>query len=877
MLLGAWLLPASPQAGLFPFVLPWDDASPGITDLSGWIPKPAGKYGHIRAGPGGHLYAGQERIRLHGVDLAFSANFPAKDDADKIAARMARFGINIVRFHIMDMSRFPEGLLARNGTNTRDLDPEALDRLDWFSSRLKGHGIYSYLCLLNYRPFNSADGLPKEIEQMGDPFQGRHVVGFWDTGILDLQKAYARAMLSRRNPYTKLTWAEDPAVAFVEINNENGLIHAWLGGTVDQLPGIFLADLKAQWNRWLKARYGSTAKLKDAWGASEEPLGGEMLANAGFARGTDPWKVELHEGAEATATAAGEVPDALRGTKSVRLAVTKLGTQEWHVRFEQTGLKVLAGRPYTLSFWAKAGPLASGPSAFSVSIEQAHEPWRYLGLAGRADLTTGWKRFQFVVVIDPGEDDARLVFDPPMKIGTYWLAGVSLRPGGVFGLRPDERLEAGTVEAFSKSQVGERTPRAQRDWIRFLWETEDRYWQAMHRLLKDDLKVRGLVIGTVVGCSTPNLMARLDAIDAHAYWQHPVFPGRPWDWQNWFVNNRSMVNDPGGTLPGLALRRVLGKPFCVTEYGHAAPAGFVGEGSLLRDAYAALQDWDYVSTSRYSHHSDWDIKRIRNWFDIDTHPTKMLTMIPAAAMFLRGDVSAAREVVVAALSPDQEIDALRHGNPWDLVHAGTAGVAPETSLVHRVAIAVGGEALPATALRPDQALPKGPRYVSDTNELAWDLTDSKRGVVTVDTRSSKAVVGYGAGKKFDLGGVRIEPGPTMQDGWSAITVTVMDGDLASRPVRLLITATGRAENTRMGWKNAELTSVGGDWGEAPTLVEGIPARITLPLPAKSAKAWPLDERGQRRSPLPVASSPSGLALLTIGPQHQTLWYEVEVK
>jgi hypothetical protein len=338
-----------------------------------------------------------------------------------------------------------------------------------------------------------------------------------------------------------------------------------------------------------------------------------------------------------------------------------------------------------------------------------------------------------------------------------------------------------------------------------------------------------------------------------------------------------MVNEPGGTLPDLALRRVWAKPFCVTEYGHAAPAGFVGEGSLLRGAYAALQDWDYISTSRYSHHSDWNIRRIRNWFDIDTHPTKMLTMIPAAAMFLRGDVSAAREVVVAPLDVEREIDGLRHAAAWGLVSAGTAGVSRETALVHRVAIATEGQAVPAGALRPDQANPKGPRYVSDTNELAWDLTDAKRGVVTVNTKASKAVVGYGAGHRYDLGGVVIEPGPTMQDGWSAITVTVMDGDLATRLVHLLITATGRAENSHMGWKNAELTTVGADWGEAPTLVEGIPARITFPLPAKGVRAWPLDERGQRRSPLRVESGAGGNAVVSISPDDKTLWYEVEAK
>jgi hypothetical protein len=63
-------MPAAEPAPLFPFVLPWDDASPGITDLSGWLPKPARKFGPVRVGPDGHLYTGDRRLRPTGVDLA---------------------------------------------------------------------------------------------------------------------------------------------------------------------------------------------------------------------------------------------------------------------------------------------------------------------------------------------------------------------------------------------------------------------------------------------------------------------------------------------------------------------------------------------------------------------------------------------------------------------------------------------------------------------------------------------------------------------------------------------------------------------------------------------------------------------------------------
>ncbi|MFA0771353.1 MAG: hypothetical protein REDVDVYQ_001875, partial [Candidatus Fervidibacter sp.] len=47
--LGGWwtMQKAQPQADekgdLFPFVLPWDDATPSVTNISHWLHKPAGK------------------------------------------------------------------------------------------------------------------------------------------------------------------------------------------------------------------------------------------------------------------------------------------------------------------------------------------------------------------------------------------------------------------------------------------------------------------------------------------------------------------------------------------------------------------------------------------------------------------------------------------------------------------------------------------------------------------------------------------------------------------------------------------------------------------------------------------------------------------
>jgi hypothetical protein len=871
LVFAGWVRGDEPPSRLFPFVLPWDDASDGVTHLSAWLPKPAGQLGTVHAGKDGHLYTGDQRVRFFGVNLCFSGCFPRHADADKVAARMAKFGINAVRFHHMDMQTFPGGIRARKAKGTGELDPEALDRLGYLVARLKEHGIYTNLNLLVSRPFNGADGLPAEIEQID--WKDRAVTGFFYEPALRVQKDYARSLLTYRNPHTKLKFAEDPAVAFVEINNENGLVHAWLGRQVDRLPDVFRKDLLRKWNDWLRRRHGTTAKLRAAWGVKEVKPGKELIANAGFAKGLEPWVLERHENAEGSAAASDDVPPPVRSAsssaRSARITVTRTSPMAWHVQFNQRGINLQSGRTHTLTFWAKANK----PLQLSAGVGQAHEPWKELGLLADVRLTNEWKPFRFVFLPSASDHDARVNFSNlAAQTATVWLAGVSLRPGGVIGLDPAERLEDGSVHVFERSRFSERTAEAQRDWLRFLWETEDAYWQAMQCYLKEELKVRGVVVGTIVGCSTPNLMARLDAVDTHAYWLHPHFPHRPWDPDDWTVQNRTMVNEAGGTLPGLALRRVLGKPHCVTEYNHPAPNTYGSEGLLLLAAYGALQDWDAIYAFTYSQRTNWDAGRIDGFFDIDQHPTRMATLPAAVAMFVRGDVKPAEKQVIAALDREREPDLLRRAGPWELIHAGTVGVPRETALVHRVAMATDG----TKAEKAEFDRPAGPRYTSDTGELVWDLSTTGRGVVSVNTPKSKAVIGYGRGKRFELGKVVIEPGETAQDGWCTVTLTATEGDLSGGPARLLVTATGTAENTGMKWKSPAHDSVGRNWGKAPSLVEGVPARITLPVAGSRVRAWVLDERGQRRADLPVQTG-GGRAALEIGPRHRTLWYEVWVE
>lgn len=395
------------------------------------------------------------------------------------------------------------------------------------------------------------------------------------------------------------------------------------------------------------------------------------------------------------------------------------------------------------------------------------------------------------------------------------------------------------------------------DWMRFLWETEANYWTGMQHYLKEELQSHSLIVGSAVGFSPPYIQAKLDVVDSHAYWHHPEFHGKEWDPQNWEVVNKSMAGDAkGGTLPHLCMRRVAGKPYICTEYNASAPNTFGSEAFLLVSAYAALQDFDGIFAFAWSHRlGNWDTKLIRGFFDIDQHPAKMATMPAAAALFVRGDVQPAQNTVIEHLP---EEDAIRlsttDGSWWQ------AKLPNLSCLISRVALST----------EPGSAAEPVLQEASDTGELTWSIADS---LVTINTPRSKAWIGKIGGTTRSLdSGFTITPEETIQ-GWAAITLTQMSEPAGGLTGKWLVTATGYAGNTGAFWKG-DILRLGQDWGSAPSIVEGIRAKIEVPVASEKVKVWALDEVGNRRAEVPV--SPGEKSVIPLGPEFQTLWYEVEV-
>lgn len=813
------------------------------------------------------------RVRLFAVNLAFGANFPEEADAPRIARRLRRFGVNLVRLHHMDSSPDRNPSDARSLLTTGPyptLNPVSVARLRAFLNALKAEGIYADLNLhvgYTFRP--SIDNVPSlpQFPQQSKPLQ------IFYPRMVELQCDYTRKVIDA------LKLRDDPVLGVVEINNESSLIYAWQNNLLDPyLSGGYRDALQQQWNAFLKQRYTTTQSLRTAWGESASD-GPDILPAE--------WHLEAHGPARATENVPAKATENVNDSV-LQVRLTNGGAS---VIVKQVGFSIDKTQGYVAEVELRAD-LPSGVSrSLHWDLKRDVSPWDTI-IGKNVAVTNKWQQFRLAVQQPPSNFDKVGRFGIELQdLGVdvpIYIRNVSLRVAGRRGLNADESLELGNI-ALVAGDVA--TQQRLDDYLYFLAGVDRSYLKRMLAAVRDAAGPVVPVAGTQIrygGLMNLETHDDLSFQDNHFYIDHYSFPNVQWDSRDWRQKNVSAIGSGLTELAGVAIERQAGRPYTVSEYNMPWPNTQAAEIDVVTAALGAFQDWDSIMHFAYAHAADWSTD-VPNSVNLNGDWSKDVLLAQAAWLFRSGAIQPGKTALDLPVSQQLRLRSLREKQNWNTPKLLTEATDVDLAnvFVHRVRLLKDGPPLSPSAK------PVAP-YASDTGELTYD-PDAR--LYLIHAPQAAGVFGYAGNHAVTAGPLEVQLAGSAR-GFATILLTSLDGRPLGESRRLLLSTPGYTTRTVAGrpqklinypgttnWWTLEpdpgSNKPSGDLnrGASPVWMERVESSVQFATRAKSLRVYPLSGTGARLAPLSgddVKPIKGGFRLhLQADGQTLSPWFEIE--
>ena len=402
-----------------------------------------------------------------------------------------------------------------------------------------------------------------------------------------------------------------------------------------------------------------------------------------------------------------------------------------------------------------------------------------------------------------------------------------------------------------------------------------------------------------------------DYVDDHFYVDHPVFLERPWSLPS-SCANVNPVAGPGAGARDVEWRRLMDKPFCLTEWNYSAPGRFRGVGGIATGALGALQDWDGMWRFAWSH-SRGGIENPGGqigYFDVNADPLALAAERAALCLFLRRDLAPHAEARPAVLDKAALLDP-RNGAPrfpgpaqpvalgWS-VRVGTTvptrtnddgdSVANDGGALRQmtndefrtnvVAAATGG----SVTVDRDNGV-----FAIDTPRTAGGFTETgtlSAGPLTFTLLpNDPSLRGAAAPVIAAEGGASLPRAarPVIDGGGGPAAATVWASSLDDEPIassgHLLVTHLTDVQNNGVRYGDPARRILLG-WGGLPHLARRGAAEVSLGVGPGDWRVWRLDTAGRRIDRVPSAYDRaegrlSFTARTDCDPDNATLLYELE--
>jgi hypothetical protein len=258
----------SPQEG-WTFEPEIDDFSAdALLDLSYLNEDVAGENGFVQLTSDGEGFKTENggEIRFWATGGGNLVRDLSDEEARYFAKFLAKRGVNMIRFH---------GEIHSTTDNINQVNADEVDAIWRMVAVMKEEGIYSTIS--PYWP-NFIDRIPASWE-LGD-YSGTEIkpwaLLFFNERYQEAYKNWLTYLYTETNPYTGLALKDDPAVALIQMQNEDGVFF-W---TIQNVQPSLLATMESQYYDWLIEKYGTIDDAYVAWGGltleSDQPANSRM-------------------------------------------------------------------------------------------------------------------------------------------------------------------------------------------------------------------------------------------------------------------------------------------------------------------------------------------------------------------------------------------------------------------------------------------------------------------------------------------------------------------------------------------------------------------------------------------------------------------------
>ena len=409
--------------------------------------------------------------------------------------------------------------------------------------------------------------------------------------------------------------------------------------------------------------------------------------------------------------------------------------------------------------------------------------------------------------------------------------------------------------------------------VEFLRAREERFAERVTSFLRNEMHCRALLTNMsswFFPMAYQYSRARsYDYVDDHFYVDHPQFLERPWQLPSSCPNANPMLGESMGAQ-GLVVRRLLDRPFTITEYNYSAPGRFRGVGGIATGAAGALQNWAGLWRFAWSHDAlgcTDPSKKPMSYFDVSGDPLVLASERASICLYLRRDLPELGRTLGFSLPENlpSRTAAMQCRMSWTWA-----------SWYAKTGCTIGD--LPEGTLSAGTAAEAAAKGAGDIRALLGDAKmgdgalsiDSKTGTFLI--RTDRTCGGFAEGG-------RIEAGPLTAE-LAGAPATVWASALDDRPLadsaRILLTHLTDVQNTGATYADRDRRVLLAS-GTVPHLMARGSAAVSLRLSSGAFRVYALATDGARRGPVASTWADGVLSFtadVAADPASATFLYEI---